>query len=1710
MKVALTFALLMLVSVFVCAQQSNTVTLDLKKLRSQLKAAPMEDSPAAKSSQFKLELPLPDGSAGLFKVAESPLLDKAFAAQRPDLKTYAVQSVDDPAVTGRFTLSDFGLNGVLLTQAGLVNIYPVDIMKPTVHKSVLGAEFMEAHECPVTNSAAAPDDKGSPSGGAKSGAGNGATRRTYRIAVVGTGEFYKGNGNSAAAAQTAVVNSMNAIQAIYDKDMAVRFTVLTPFIYPDFATDPFNPGLDRTLEAAQAVNANFAQATYDIGHVFHDTNESNDNLGGGGIASLGVVCSNDPTGTGFSKGGGWSGSGNNVGDGWINLLAHELGHQFNAEHTFNGTGSNCTNAISNTTAYEIASGSTIMSYQGICIASQNIPGDGAANHYFHARSLEQMLTYLNGTNCAQTTATGNTPPVVNANPCGGNYTIPKSTPFTLTGSGVDPNGDVIFYTWEQYNEDGPGTPTQGLIGAAAGANPNAPLFRSYPPNPSPSRTFPAMQNVISGNPSDFEPLPSVGRTLNFRLTGRDNNPNGGGMHCSDIAVTVHATAGPFAVTSPNGGENWAAGGNVTVTWNNGGSNAFCNNVNIRLSIDGGNSYPILLAGNVSNATGTWTGNLPAGATNTTTARVKVECADNTCVVFFDISNANFSITSGCQAAANFICPDAAVTFAQGAAGLNLGLNNGFGSNTTVFNYNVTNASPMYSVVAANQGGNGCNDFQFQNHYGVVQFSVDKTGAYTFTKNVNEPGFTIMNLFQNAFAPAAPCPNWVASSATTTANGGVGGGDNLTATLTACNTYFIVLSKAFQVGGLTGTVTATGPGTLKMVANPPPAGFGYTYAAVNTTNNNIAAVSATSNFTTLAPGSYQVYGASHAGGVDPNTFVGQTIGGVYASGACVLFSTNFKPVTVTGGGGGACTITAAGLSDVQCNNNNTPNNPADDFFTFKLNPTGTNLGNGYSVTGAAVTPTAAPYGLATTFSRPAGTLGAGNAMITIQDNGNATCQLAATVNSPALVVTMGATTNPANCNATNGSALIGGLTNGQQYNVNYKFNGTAANAGPLTADANGQINLMNLGAGNFTEIFVSPTGGGCSGGPLTFTLNNPGQPAYTVAGTNPTTCGGTDGNFTLSGLTANTVYQVGYTAGGNAVAPADFTANANGQVVVPNLGANAYTNITASLMGCPGTPVSVTLANAAPPAYTINSTNPTTNGGMDGTITIGGAMPDVTYSYTYKIGGITVNGTTFSSNTGNIMFTDLAAGAYTEIIVTINGCASNPMMATLTDPPQNFFLDEDNDGFPGGNVITASGPPPGYKAANELVSMEIDCNDLNANEFPGQIWWQDLDGDGCGDGTFYVECAQPAFCKLAHDMLVTTGDCNDNDPNNAPLNVPEVCNGRDDDCDGEVDEGGVATFFFRDADGDGFGDPYQWVLACPPPAGYVDNDFDCNDNNSSIKPFRDEICNLIDENCNGIIDEGEHTYVGDLFFSTQAELDAFLPCWTKIDGDLTISGNSIFNLGALSNVKEVTRNVNIQYTSISNMIGLDNLTTVGGKFKIKTNTYGPRMSSLDGLEALSYVGKSLVIYYNFNLTDCCAISDLINTPGAVASKGGVLSIFANKTGCDNIPEVNVVCGSSSSAIQPLVNVQTTSKAMDEEPLEVSPNPTQDQVFVSINKDFETATLSVYDISNKLLQSNDLRQGDALLRLDLSTYRAGIYLITLTTNGQIFHKKIVVAR
>lgn len=437
----------------------SAVELNLPDVESQLRGIqPGEEK--------VIKLPNHEGRFREFTATESNIMSVDFREKRPDLRSFRVVDRANPEIRGRLALSKYGIHAFIRTPFGTILIE---------WKDGLGSDeyYIYLSHNPLVEESEQDIEPGRCLGVEKAPEYRESIRRfnfrsndilehgdeimTYNLAIVTTGDFYLNNGGTTSMAETVVMASVNAIQAIYEVDVAVHFNLLVPHIYTNPATHPF-PGNNLPKEAADAVNTNFTIAEYDMGHVFH--NSTNAAIGGGGVAGLGVVCKNLfwQGGPGRWKAAGWSGSSSNTNNPWIQLAAHEFGHMFDATHTFNGDGASCgTAAFEGETNYEIGSGSTIMSYQGLCSSDQNIPPSGVADNYFHANSIERMINYIldDGT-CSTDSITGNTPPEAEADPCGNTNKIPISTPFKIVGEAFDSDGDVLSYIWEQYDNDGQG------------------------------------------------------------------------------------------------------------------------------------------------------------------------------------------------------------------------------------------------------------------------------------------------------------------------------------------------------------------------------------------------------------------------------------------------------------------------------------------------------------------------------------------------------------------------------------------------------------------------------------------------------------------------------------------------------------------------------------------------------------------------------------------------------------------------------------------------------------------------------------------------------------------------------------------------------------------------------------------------------------------------------------------------------------------------------------------------------------------------------------------------------------------------------------------------------------------------------------------------------------------------------------------------------
>ncbi|RYU94823.1 reprolysin-like metallopeptidase [Emticicia agri] len=858
------------------AQNSvRKVTIDVTSFQQQLAATKHESVLGignAKNSETIITLPMPDGTSAQFRVVEYSILPAGIDS---DAKTYLGEQVGNPAVGCRITLTKEKLIAVIQSNGQMIVIEP-DAQSTISNTYNVYQQTSEAFECNV-NEALLKNGRIKEITGTNDYT-NGTSLRTYRMAIIVTNEFYTTRGNTNTAINNELAAIFNSLNGLYEKEMAVRFTLKSP-VNPASAnvffrkTENTNSYYQNVDVIRAQMNTIYGVSNYDIGHALHTV--------GGGLAYYGV-CSND------YKGGGWSGS---TTPSSFLILAHEVGHQFTAPHTFNGNGSAaCNIGNRNTpTAYEPGSGSTIMSYHGLCAITQNLTGPKES--YFHTNSLDNMINYIQtgtGSTCGTPTATGNSAPVVNA---GTAYTIPKNTPFTLIGSATDANGDALTFTWEEYDQ--PMASDSGKLGHTNNAvgSTTAPLFRSKH-SLSPVRNFPDMAFVLnnSNNPPDTEgeDLPNVGRTMVFRLTARDNRAGGGGVDMHSLTITVDGNKGPLAVTAPNGAESWAAGTAKTISWSVNSTNALSANVNILLSIDGGSSYPFTLAASTTND-GSESVNIPAYIPNSTTARVKIVSTNSATAEFFDVSNANFTITSNCNATTSFICPDNEVSGNSGAPVFNLGLTKTIGS--LYFNksktISFTGGSIRPVVVYTDENKTACQVHSWNVNSKLVTFRVTKTGSYTISALRNGTSIAPFSIFS---ALTFNCANLTGSNA----YGAVSWSSNAAITLNECTTYYALVYDFYDDSSF--SFNFSGSGDIIDVQTEP-AGLSYTYLAVNQTSGLISAVSSSSNFTSLPGGTYQVYGVSYATGFDTNTMLNKTMSQAYALGGCILFSNNSKKLTI---------------------------------------------------------------------------------------------------------------------------------------------------------------------------------------------------------------------------------------------------------------------------------------------------------------------------------------------------------------------------------------------------------------------------------------------------------------------------------------------------------------------------------------------------------------------------------------------------------------------------------------------------------------------------------------------------------------------------------------------------------------------------------------------------------------------------------------------
>ncbi|MFK5877978.1 MAG: M12 family metallo-peptidase [Flavobacteriaceae bacterium] len=621
--------------IFSKAEASSAVfyTLNFETLKSQLRDAPLRGA-SFENSNLIIEFPNNQGNLQSYYIKEAPVLGNSLQSQFQSIRSYIGVAIDNPKITIRFSLGQDGFHSATYrTNNGteFIDPYTKDrnsyIIYATKDLPSIDNDFVCNFE-----SANTIDRSFDSNYVARFNDGN---LRTFRLALACTGEYAQfhltqqgvGSGETDAVKKAAVLSAMNTtmtrVNGVYENELALTMTLVdnTSIIYLDGSTDPYtnNSGSAMLGENQTTIDTNIGAANYDIGHVF--------STGGGGVAYLNSPC--DPS----SKAGGVTGLSSPIGDVFdIDFVSHEMGHQFGANHTFNGDSGSCGGGNrNNPTAFEPGSGSTIMAYAGIC-SPQNVQNNSDA--YFHVASLNEIWTNISVgiSTCASLSSTGNNSPTINSLV---NYAVPKSTPFVLTGNGNDVDGiGTLTYCWEQKDN------AIATMPPVSTSN-DGPAFRSIIPSSSMKRSMPEIGAVIGVTSATWEVLPSVARTLNFDLTVRDNDTRGGRYTTESMVVTIEDVA-PFLVTEPNIAVIWGVGTTHTISWDVGSTTngtINCQNVNILLSTDGGLRYPINLASNTPND-GTQDIVIPNNIS--TTCRIMVEAADN---IFYNITNVDFTIAA---------------------------------------------------------------------------------------------------------------------------------------------------------------------------------------------------------------------------------------------------------------------------------------------------------------------------------------------------------------------------------------------------------------------------------------------------------------------------------------------------------------------------------------------------------------------------------------------------------------------------------------------------------------------------------------------------------------------------------------------------------------------------------------------------------------------------------------------------------------------------------------------------------------------------------------------------------------------------------------------------------------------------------------------------------------------------------------------------------
>lgn len=625
--------------------------LNLPAFKQALQDAPVRGQIQGQSPLI-ISFPNSQGNLERFRVVESPIMPEVLAAKFETIKTYTAVGIDDPTATMKISVTQFGVHTMNLSGKNpqtFIDPFTVDTENYIVYAKKDLPIDKRTFECLTEEGEElnAAFERGSYD--TFSVDADDSVLKKYRLALSAHqdyGDVFSANsepGEEKADIMAQMVIAINRVNGIYERDLAITLEFIENnddlIFYSGIGENPWE-GADGFMdfwlgtfnERTQEVNDEIiGDENYDIGHNFNTS-------GGGNAGCIGCVCVSG------KKGSGYTGLPNPVGDSfYIDFVAHEMGHQFGGYHVMN----TCSRSGNGSTEVEPASGSTIMGYAGVCDYNIQYYSDSHFN-FVNIRDIKANIQQGPSSNCPEEITIENQAPTANA---GGNYVIPKSTAFVLTGEADDPDGtETLTYEWNQNDPQQANT--------AGPLNPNltmGAIYRAYTPKETPERYFPPILAVLQGNLStNWEVTPNVGRIMNFSFVVRDNGSGFadaiGQVATDNMSITVDANSGPFKVTSQDQTEEgWPFNGVKYVRWdvaNTDNSAVDAQEVDVLLSVDGGANFDIVLAEGVPN-----NGEVQVVAPEIETihARIMVRATNN---VFYAVNEAAFTISSSLEVEQN--------------------------------------------------------------------------------------------------------------------------------------------------------------------------------------------------------------------------------------------------------------------------------------------------------------------------------------------------------------------------------------------------------------------------------------------------------------------------------------------------------------------------------------------------------------------------------------------------------------------------------------------------------------------------------------------------------------------------------------------------------------------------------------------------------------------------------------------------------------------------------------------------------------------------------------------------------------------------------------------------------------------------------------------------------------------------------------------------